>query len=206
MNDGDDLDDDWDGRPPPDIRARTLREGIRLGLPRAWLGALPEVDALPGRYLTQEPDYHGDAFLAWKAQEHLVRTGRLAECDPDLVAEALEDAATHDGPACWGRYLRQVMFYTAWPIHSYHLGCQLDMAIELLGACLHDAPSMWLDIEADWQDRWWSVWHHALSLLGVEEAPTLPETCPWPTLPDLLVAARARVREEERRNWLGARA
>jgi hypothetical protein len=200
----DDLDDDWNGHPPPDTRARALREGLRLGLPREWLGRLPEVELLPGRYSTSDPNYGRDTFLTWKAQEHLVRTGRLAEVDPDLVAEALEDAAANDGPKWLDRWLRRAMFLLAWPKHSYHLGVELGMAIDMLEGCFEASPSMWLTVEPDWQDTWQLA---RFEILGLDEAlePELPEACPWPTLPALLAAARTQAREEERHNWLGER-
>ena len=133
------------------VRGEVIAEGVRFGLPREWLGMLPRVEELPGEY--GDATVKGDAFLVWKAQEHLVRTGRLAETDPALVAEALEDAAANDGPR-WLHGAQRLMFLMAWPRRTCHLHVELGLAVDHLRACLEEAPSMWLLVDEARDGSW----------------------------------------------------
>lgn len=188
-------DDSDDDRPlTRRSRAEIIEEGVRLGLPRDWLELLPKIEALPGRYALRRDQ--GDAFLVWKAQEYLVRTGRLAEADIDLLAEALEDAAADDGPRWLYDSLEKVMFLMAWPRRNYHQKVELDMAVDHLRACLEESPSMWLLVEDDWEGTWFSARFDAQRL---DDELDLPEACPWPSLEELLHAAEERLEADNRR-------
>jgi hypothetical protein len=171
---------------------------VRLGLPREWLEALPEIGELLGRYEGYGPPDGEDAFLVWKAQEHLARTGRLAECDPMLVAEALESEAANDGPRWLRKAQKHLMFILAWPGRTYHLHVDLRMAVDRLRACLEESPSMWLLLEERREDSWQSARFKALSLDETLERQLL-EACPWPTLQDLFRAAQERLTADGKR-------
>lgn len=177
-------------------RADVLAEGERLGLPRDWLELLPRIEELPGNYSVERVG--GDAFLVWKAQEHLARTGRLAETDADLVAEALEDAAAADGPGWLHKAQQRLMFLLAWPGRTYHLHVELGMAIEHLRACLEESPSMWPFVDGSHR-RSWSL--ARFDAQGLDEAVDLPEACPWPTLDDLIRAGEERLAADRQRFW-----
>jgi hypothetical protein len=179
--------DGGEGRVVP-TRGEVIDEGVGLGLPREWLGKLPRVEELPGEYGVAA--VKGDAFLVWKAQEHLVRTGRLAEVDPALLAEALEDAAANDGPRWLHGAQRRLMFLMAWPRRNYHLKVELGLAVDHLRACLEEAPSMWLLVDETRDGSWQLVRSEAL---GLDDTLDVPETCPWPRLDDLLRAAEERL-------------
>jgi hypothetical protein len=185
--------DGGEGRAIPN-RGEVIDEGVRLGLPREWLGMLPRVEELPGEY--GDPTVEDDAFLVWKVQEHLVRTGRLAETDPALLAEALEDAAANDGPRWLHGAQRRLMFLMAWPRRNYHLHVELGRAVDHLRACLEEAPSMWLLVDESRDGSWQLARSEAL---GLDDTLDLPDACPWPGLDDLLPAAGERLATDRRR-------
>ncbi len=185
---------DDEGPLVPRSRAETIAEGVRLGLPREWVEALPKIEELPGEYGKQQVE--GDAFLVWKAQEYLVRTGRVAETDPALLGEALEDLAANDGPRWLRKATRRVMFLLAWPRRTYYLHVELGMAVDHLRGCLEESPSMWLMVDKSWQDCWWSTQYE---IQGLDDTLDLPDACPWPTLDDLLRAAEERQAADRRR-------
>ena len=175
-------------------RQEVMAEGTRLDLPRDWLDRLPSVEELPGDYAPAAVG--GDAFLVWKAQELLARAGRLAEADPMLVAEALEDAAANDGPRWLHEGLRRLMFLMAWPRRNYHLLGELGLALDHLRGCLKEAPSMWLLVD----EKWARAWNLARSeARGLDDGLDLPKACPWPALADLERAAEQRLAEDGRR-------
>jgi hypothetical protein len=175
-------------------RGEVTAEGVRLGLPRDWLGMLSRVEELPDEY--GDAAVKGDAFLVWKAQEHLVRTGRLAEADLALVAEALEDAAANDGPRWLHGAQRRLMFLVAWPRRTHHLHVELGLAVDHLRACLEEAPSMWLLVDEARDGSWQLARSEAL---GLDDTLDLPDACPWPGLDDLLRAAEERRAADRRR-------
>jgi len=155
-------------------------------LPEDWLAALPEIKELPGRY--ERTDYGTDTFLTWKLNEYLVRTGRIAEADPDLIAEALEDAAVNDGPNWLNKYLIETLFLLSWPKVGYQLGVELSMVTDMLAACLESSPSMakFIDIE-----RAWNRARYRVFMLD-EDRPELSEECPWKSVEEVIIAAEAR--------------
>src|SRR3954467_2556193 len=59
---------DDEGPLVPRGRAETIAEGVRLGLPRDWVEALPKIEELPGEY--DEQQVEGDAFLVWNLTTH----------------------------------------------------------------------------------------------------------------------------------------
>lgn len=176
-----------------DIRHSTVALGRSLGLPEDWLRALPEIGTLPGA--TAEVDYGADAFLTWKRQEMLVRSGRLDEIDRALVAEALEDAAGHDGPGWLWRALDDLLFVLAWPKRTYHLHVRLRMALDHLRGCLEASPSMRL-----FEERLDRAWQRAcFEVTSLDEAVAEPpEACPWPDLDAVMAAAEARLAADGR--------
>jgi hypothetical protein len=177
--------------PPRRSREEIIEDGIGLGLPREWLENLPKIEELPGRYEGYGPD--GDAFLVWKAQEHLVRTGRTAEADPMLLAEALEDEAASDGPEWLHNALKRVMFVMAWPRRTYHLKVELGMALDHLCGCLEDAPSMWVFLEKRWRSTWSSA---QFKVMCLDDRIEPPDECPWATIEDLFRDAERRLAED----------
>ena len=177
------------------IRTEAMERGERLGLPRPWLEQLPRIEELPGTYADGHDQLDGDAFLAWKAQEYLVRSNRLGEASPALLAEALEDAAAADGPGWLHDALRRLMFLMAWPHRSYYLKVELDLARDRLRACLEDSPSMHLLISECWARTWLSVRYE---IEGLDDRLSLEEACPWSTLDELTAAADERLMAERR--------
>ena len=165
-----------------------------MGLDPAWLAQLPRVEELPGEYAPASVE--GDAFLVWKAQELLARTGRLTEADRMLVAEALEDAAANDGPRWLHESLQKLLFLMAWPRRTCHLHVELGLALDHLRGCLKESPSMWLLVDND-RDRCWYL--ARADALGLDERLELPEGCPWPSLAALARAAEERLAEGRRR-------
>jgi hypothetical protein len=178
-----------------EMKERAVATGLALGLPEDWLRALPEIRELPGNYL--ETDYGKDAFLSWKRQELLVRTGRFEAVDRALVADALEGAAAKDGPAWLHKQLRELMFLLAWPERNYLLHVDLRTALDLLRACLKDSPSMDLFAQSTLESAWQSARFELLRLDDSEPEP--PEASPWPSLRDLTKAAAQRLRRDRRR-------
>jgi hypothetical protein len=177
------------------IRSRTIAVGLALGLPKDWLRALPAIGELPGDYA--ESDYGADTFLSWKREEMLVRTGRLDKIDRNLVAEALEDAAAHDGPRWFRNQLRQLMFCLIWPNPTYLLHVDLHEALDLLRGCLKDSPSMRLFEQSALKSAWQSARFELLRLDDSEPSPQ--EGCPWASLRHLTKAAAQRLRRDRRR-------
>lgn len=175
-------------------RQEVMVEGTRLGLARDWLARLPSVEELPGDYASTA--VRGDAFLVWKAQELLARTGRLAKADPMLVAEALEDAAANDGPRWLHDGLRRLMFLMTWPRRNYHLLVEVGLALDHLRGCLKESPSMWLLVDEKWARAWALARADAL---GLDDGLDLPEACPWPAFADLERGAEQRLAEDRRR-------
>jgi hypothetical protein len=170
------------------VRDDAINEGLSLGLPSAWLVKLPKHDVLPGDYTRSE--YGRDASLTWKAQEHLARTGRLSECDPMLVAEALEGAARDDGGRPFRDYLTDILFILSWPVRTYSLHCQLRFACDMVMGAIEGSPSVLLyeDLARDWQQASYRAAMLDGSLRHQEE-------CPWPSLADVLRAAADRLDE-----------
>ena len=175
-------------------RQEVIAEGARLGLEPGWLARLPHVEELAGDYAAAAME--GDAFLVWKAQELLARTGRLAEADAMLVAEALEDAAANDGPRWPHDGLRRLMFLMAWPRRTYHQHVELGLALDHLRGCLEESPSMWLLVDEKWDRSWYLA---RSDVLGLDDGLDLPEACPWPALADLERGAEERLAEGRRR-------
>ena len=98
---------------PEEAKRRAVEDGLLLGLPEKWLSDLPVIGDLPDDYA--QADFGEDAFLRWKAQEHLARSGRVERCDPALLADALETAAAEDGPRWVHESLQDLLFALAWP-------------------------------------------------------------------------------------------
>lgn len=182
-----------------EVRRRAVETGMALGLPRAWLEALPEVGLLPGaayRGGSDDEQYGADASLKWASLEHLVRTGRVAELsadDLDLVAAALELAGSRDGRNWLRNAVQDMMFCIICPRRTYSLHVDLQMAAERILDCLTDSPSSLLfaapaDIERAWQ-------HTVRRVYMLDPEVVLPETSPWPNLADALRAAADRIAE-----------
>lgn len=165
------------------------RNGAALpdGLPQEWIAALPEIRPLPGVYADKAAyEAEGiDVFLLWKQQELLARTGRVAECDPVLVADALEQTAAIDGPRRLHDNLRDIMFFLAWPHRTHHVLVHLSVALESFEDALASAPSIAGGINLD---RLWQLVRLDIIGLGM---PAPPEVCPWPNLVDALASGRA---------------
>ena len=176
------------GRIRARLKERVVETGLALGLPEDWLRALPEIGEVPGR---NESPADGQDVLTWKAQEMLLRAGRLGDLDPDLVAEALEHAANSDGARWFHDALYRLMFILAWPKRTYHLHVELWMALERIRGCLADSPSMGLfDNREELQLRWSLARHQVLTL--DDTVPEPPERSPWSCLDDVLAAADER--------------
>jgi|GEM_PF-4901126 len=163
-------------------------------LPEGWLAALPEITKLPGRY--ENSEYGADAFLTWKRQEFLARTGRITEANIDLVAEALEDASVHDGPSWLDKALIEALFLLAWPKSGYQLGVELSVAADMLAGCLESSPSMekFLDIEGAWKRARYRVF------MLDEERGNPPEECPWKSVDEIMRTAKAKSRATKTMN------
>lgn len=172
--------DDHDGI--TSIRAHTLAEGHRLGLPHDWLESLPHVARLPGTGASAPRGM--DAFLTWKRQEMLARLGRMDELAPALVVEALEEVATADGPGWVRDAAERIMFALVWPKHTEGMRLQLLSALADLGHCMQESPSMRLfaDLAGCWRATRDGV-------LRLDDMVHLPDQCPWPSLADLIEAA-----------------
>lgn len=171
-------------------------------LPEGWLSG-PLDAPLPVEYSGAVYDkLDGDAYLTWKSQEYLARTGRMAECDADLVADALRQAAKADGPGAVRDALREIMGYLAWPQELGHrdsLNDRLRTAAEQLDGAMTDSPS----VSAMFDDRaiaaeWRRAVHHVDLLLGRGKGDRMRQAypCPWASLDDVMQAVLARLGAE----------
>ncbi|MBP2312774.1 hypothetical protein [Azospirillum soli] len=170
------------------IRACTLAEGHRLGLPHDWLENLPHAPQLPGSGAVAP--HAMDTFLAWKRQEMLARLGRMDELAPALVIEALEEVATADGPDWVRDAAERIMFALVWPKRTEGMRLQLLTATADLEHCLRESPSMHLfaDLAGCWRATRDGV-------LRLDDTMRLPEECPWVSLADLIEAAENSLAE-----------
>lgn len=192
--------------PPGDVRQRATEVGLGLGLPHAWLTALPDIGLLPGEHGGGRgaERYGADASLTRAALEHKARTGRLHDMRPDeadLVAEALEDASRRDGMDWLLDAIEDVMFSVAWPRRTYSLHVDLQTAAERMLGCLRASPSSLLFADAGGIESCWQLAAHRIHALDPEIAP--PETSPWPDFAAVLRAAAERIAEgcEMERRW-----
>ncbi|MGF7177413.1 hypothetical protein [Azospirillum doebereinerae] len=161
------------------VRLRALEKGQRLGLPREWLRRLPGDEPAPGAGPLQRRGM--DRFLAWKRQEMLARHGRMNELSPELVAEALEEVATSDGPRRARDASERIMFALAWPKRTPGMRVHLLAAAEDLRNCLRESPSMPLFTDLP---GYWRATQDAV--LRLDDTVRLRDDCPWPSLQALL--------------------
>ncbi len=174
---------------PEEAKRRAVKDGLLLGLPERWLADLPIIGALPDGYVQSE--FGEDAFLRWKAQEHLVRSGQLERCDPALLADALETAAAEDGPHWVNERLQDLLFALAWPgPKTYTLHVRIGLAAERLIDGLEDAPSalLFADVARSWRRVW-------LDIAMLAPDAELSDECPWDSLSALLAAAATAIDE-----------
>jgi len=188
-----------------DVRTQAVAAARALGLPDGWADKLPTTE-LPCEYspaVYDKLEAAPDGWLAWKAQEWLARSGRAAECDADLVADALMMAADDDGPGKLIERLERILFVLAWPKHSYHLRVRLGQEADLLRQAIEGAPSLTLFIDARTiRSAWWQACFEVEALDPEQKLLTMgckpaEHPCPWETLAEVLAAVEVRLSCEQ---------